>query len=64
MHNLLGNRVSHNCTPFFKLAVTITIGSTGLNFADEKFGTFGQYDSVCLLGQGTASTVCSTKNVR
>jgi hypothetical protein len=58
MYNLLGNRESHNCTPFFKLAVAIKFGSTGLNFADEKFGTFGQYILV-LTGQGTASTVCS-----
>jgi hypothetical protein len=63
-YNLLGNRISQSCTPFFKLAVTITLGSTGLYFADEKFGKFGQHDSVCLLGQGTASTVCSMKKCR
>lgn len=56
---LLGNRVSHNWTPFFKFAVTIKAGSTGLNFADEKFAMFGQYENVVLTGQGTASTVCS-----
>ena len=60
--DLLGNRVSHSWTPFFKLPVAINVGSTGLNFADEKFGMFGKYENVVLIGQGTARTVCSKTN--